>query len=242
MKARRAVVKDFLVPLVLLCVLTGVIYLSGLDLYLEGRFFHPGSGWVYGDLNPWKFLYKYGVYPSVALTVVALVISAVSLFSARAYIYRKCALFFLLLMLIGPGLLVNAVLKDHWGRPRPRQMQLFGGDRAYHQVWERGEGGKGMSFPSGHASAAFYLMAPYFVLRRSSRKRARLALAAGIGYGLLMGVARMVQGGHFPSDVLWAGGVVYLVGLALYYLLGLDRGTLLAPREEPGSVKAELAE
>jgi len=38
-----------------------------------------------------------------------------------------------------------------------------------------------------------------------------------------MGVARMVQGGHFPSDVLWAGGMVYLVGLSLYYLLRLDQ-------------------
>ena len=51
-----------------------------------------------------------------------------------------------------------------------------------------------------------------------------LALLAGACYGALMGVARMAQGGHFPSDVLWAGGVVYLVGLSLYYLLRLDLG------------------
>jgi lipid A 4'-phosphatase len=218
----RAVLKDFLVPLALLFALTFAIAVTGSDLLLEQRFYLPGTGWPYGELNPWKFLYRFGIYPAMAMAVVSLLLVLASFFSVRALMYRKAALFFLLLMLLGPGLLVNTVLKDHWGRPRPRQMQLFGGDRAFHQVWERGEAGQGKSFPSGHASAAFYLIAPYFVLRRSSRNRARAALAAGLCYGLLMGFARMAQGGHFPSDVVWAGGIVYLVGLALYHLLGLD--------------------
>jgi lipid A 4'-phosphatase len=228
----RAILKDFLVPLILLSILTAAIAVTGGDLALESRFYLPGSGWVYADLNPWWTLYHFGVFPAFAVAIASLALLVAGFFSARAYVYRKCATFFLLLLLLGPGLLVNSVLKDHWGRPRPRQMQLFGGDRTFHQVWERGESGKGKSFPSGHASAAFYLMAPYFVLRKSSRRRAALALAVGIGYGVLMGVARMAQGGHFASDVLWAGGCVYLTGLTLYYLLGLDRETLLAPKQE----------
>ena len=230
MRIDKAVLMDFLVPLVLLIALTTLIATTGGDLGLEGSFYLPGSGWVYSDLNPWSFLYNFGVFPAFAFAAGSLLLLVAGFFSARAYVYRRCALFFLLLMLIGPGLLVNVVLKDHWGRPRPRQMQVFGGDRVFHQVWERGEGGKGMSFPSGHASAAFYVGAPFFVLRRSFRKWAGVALTAGLCYGLLMGVARMVQGGHFPSDVLWAGGCVYLVGLALYYLLSLDEELLLAQK------------
>jgi membrane-associated PAP2 superfamily phosphatase len=223
------VTKDFLLPVVLLLALTAVIQLGGLDLYLESRFFH--GGWVYAEQNPWIFLYNYGVLPSLTISVCALLLVIAGLFSARLYIYRRCAAFFLLLMLLGPGLLVNVVLKDHWGRPRPRQMQVFGGDSSFHQIWEPGAGRMaGTSFPSGHASAAFYLMSPYFVWRRSCRRKARIALSAGIAYGLFMGAARMIQGGHFPSDVLWAGGIVYLVGLALYYLLRLDEGPLLAPK------------
>ena len=30
-----------------------------------------------------------------------------------------------------------------------------------------------------------------------------------------MGLARIVAGCHFPSDVLWAGGVVYFTALVL---------------------------
>jgi membrane-associated PAP2 superfamily phosphatase len=30
-----------------------------------------------------------------------------------------------------------------------------------------------------------------------------------------MGATRVVQGGHFTSDILWAGGIVYLTGALL---------------------------
>jgi membrane-associated PAP2 superfamily phosphatase len=46
---------------------------------------------------------------------------------------------------------------------------------------------------------------------------------AGLFYGALMGLTRMIQGGHFLTDVIWAGCLVYLTGLFLYYLFGLDR-------------------
>lgn len=216
----KAFLRDFSLALGLLLGLTALCAAFGLDLALERSLFLPG--WALGEQNPWHVLYRFGVWPAYLLSSAGLALLVAGFFWAKAYPFRKSALFLVLLMALGPGLIVNAIFKDHWGRPRPRQVQLFGGDRQFHQPWERGTDGTGRSFPSGHASAAFYLMAPYFVLRARDRRRARLALAAGVGYGLLMGFARMAQGGHFPTDVIWAGGVVYLVGLALYYLLGLD--------------------
>ena len=218
----RIMLFDFLLALAVLAGATALLAATGLDLAIERHFYLSGAGWGEGDLNPWHFLYRFGVFPAYLLTGGAVALLVAGFFWTRAYPFRKSALFLVLLMALGPGLLVNTVFKDHWGRPRPRQMQAFGGDRQFHEVWERGEGGAGRSFPSGHASAAFYLMAPFFVLRARSPRLARLALCCGAGYGVLMGVARMAQGGHFPSDVLWAGGVVYLVGLSLYYLLRLD--------------------
>jgi membrane-associated PAP2 superfamily phosphatase len=44
-------------------------------------------------------------------------------------------------------------------------------------------------------------------------------VALGLGYGSLVGLARMLQGAHFLSDVLWALGFVYLTALASFYLL-----------------------
>jgi membrane-associated PAP2 superfamily phosphatase len=33
----------------------------------------------------------------------------------------------------------------------------------------------------------------------------------------------MIQGGHFLTDVIWSGFMVYFTGLFLYYLFRLDR-------------------
>jgi lipid A 4'-phosphatase len=230
----RVILRDLFLALALLVGATALCAATGFDLALERRFYLEGTGWALGNLNPWHALYRFGVIPAYLLSGSALALLVAGFFWARAYPYRKSALFLVLMMALGPGLLVNTVFKDHWGRPRPRQMQVFGGDRPFHQVWERGIDGAGRSFPSGHASAAFYLIAPYFLLRRRDPRRARLALWGGAGYGAVMGFARMAQGGHFPSDVLWAGGCVYLVGLALYYLLNLDLG-------EPSEVKEPSA-
>ena len=219
----KDIARDFLPPVALLMVGTALIAVLGLDISWERHFYQQGI-WVGRELNPWRFLYRFGVWPAYLCGGAALITLLAGYFSAGLARYRRSALFLVLLLAIGPGLLVNTVFKDHWGRPRPSQLQLFDGREKmpYHQVWERGVSGQGHSFPSGHASAAFYLMCPYFLLRRRTRRWAWLALAAGIGYGLVMGVARMAQGGHFPSDVLWAGGIVYLTGLFLSLWLRLD--------------------
>lgn len=223
----KETLREFLVPVAILAICTALIAVSGLDLTLEGHFYQQGV-WVGRALNPWRFLYRFGVLPAYLCGGAALVVLVAGYFSARASALRKSALFLVLLLALGPGLVVNTIFKNHWGRPRPAQLQVFGGAEKmpFHQVWERGASGDGHSFPSGHASAAFYLICPYFVLRRRARGYALLALAGGLAYGVLMGVARMAQGGHFPSDVLWAGGIVYLVGLALSRLLRLDEETV----------------
>jgi len=44
-------------------------------------------------------------------------------------------------------------------------------------------------------------------------------LSLGLAYGILMSLARIVQGGHFLSDALWSLGVVWLTLLGLYYFV-----------------------
>jgi membrane-associated phospholipid phosphatase len=38
-------------------------------------------------------------------------------------------------------------------------------------------------------------------------------------HGLLMGLARMAQGGHWPSDILWSAGCIWLCAWGLNWLL-----------------------
>ena len=61
----------------------------------------------------------------------------------------------------------------------------------------------------------FCLMAPAFVFYRRRPRLAAGFLLLGLAGGLMIGAARVVAGCHFPSDVLWAGGIVYFTALLL---------------------------
>jgi lipid A 4'-phosphatase len=124
---------------------------------------------------------------------------------------------------------VNDIFKEQWGRPRPRDMVQFGGTREYVEPLIKSPPEHGGSFASGHAATGFYLLTPYFLLRRRTPGRAAIVFACGIAYGTLVGIARIAQGAHFLSDVLWALGLVYLTALTLFYLLRLDRAVAPPP-------------
>jgi|APFre7841882630_1041343.scaffolds.fasta_scaffold01602_6 membrane-associated PAP2 superfamily phosphatase len=226
-KINRRLILDFLIPCLVLVIMTMLLVITEADIRIERLFYQPEGGFVHWKDNPWYFLYQYGELPGIVMGGAAVVVFLAGFYSAGAHRYRKLALYFILLLALGPGLIVNYIFKDYWGRPRPNQVDVFGGDKKYQQVWQTGIAGEGKSFPSGHAAIAFYLFSPFLALRRFSARWALFFLMLGIAYGLLMGLTRMVQGGHFPSDVLWAGGIVYLTGLILYYALGLDRNIAL---------------
>jgi len=214
---------DLLIPLLLLALFTLLFRVTDLDLKLQDFFFVQGEGWVYGERNPWSFLYHYGTIPATVLAAGSFVVFVASFRLPRILPYRRKALFFVLLMIIGPGLVVNTIFKDHWGRPRPREIEVFSGHERFLPVWDKGVSGNGKSFPCGHASMGFYLFSPYFIFRRTSRIGwSVFFLNLGLGYGILMGISRMIQGGHFASDVIWSGGFVYLCAWGLCHLLRLD--------------------
>ena len=136
---------------------------------------------------------------------------------------RGRSLIFLALGLaLGPGLLVNVVLKDNWRRPRPVQVEQFGGPLEF-RPWYRTDGGcvKNCSFVSGETSGAFWLVAPASLAPPTLRLP---AVALALGVGLTTGVLRVAFGGHFPSDVLFAGlFTLILVALLRMILIKADK-------------------
>lgn len=206
---------DWTIPVVLLVGLSLMFWTTDLDLSLAARFYTPGGGWEHGGEQPWKALYDYGVVPAWILALSALGVFIASFRMDRARPHRRAALFLVLAMIVGPGLVVNNVFKQNWGRPRPLDVTQLGGDRPYVAPLVKRPSGNGNSFTSGHAATGFYLLTPFFLLRRRHRWRAMSWLLLGLVFGSLVGLARMIQGAHFASDVLWSLGIVYLTGLAL---------------------------
>lgn len=215
-------VRDFAIPSAILVLATIAIAVSGADLKLSALFCIDGK-WPIGDLQPWHALYLLDRIPSFVVGFGGLGAVLLGLaYQKRRHLVRP-GLFLVILLALAPGLLVNSVFKEYWGRPRPREIVQFGGNKEFLHPWQKGIAHKGRSFPSGHSSAAFYLTAPYFVYRRRTPRAAAWWMAGGLVFGILMSVARITQGGHFLSDTLWAWGIVHLTAVALYYLLRLDR-------------------
>ncbi|MDD2897408.1 MAG: phosphatase PAP2 family protein [Desulfuromonadaceae bacterium] len=215
-------IRDFAIPLTILLLATFIIAVTGADLIVSAPFFIDGK-WPIGDQQPWHLLYVLDRGPSIALGASGLVAAIIGYLSPLRRSWIRPGLFLVILLILGPGLIVNTVFKDYWGRPRPREIVQFGGTKEFLHPWQKGIAHKGRSFPSGHASAAFYLSAPFFIYRRKKPEIARAWLIGGLCFGFLMSAARITQGGHFLSDNLWAWGMVHLIAVALYYLLRLDR-------------------
>jgi membrane-associated PAP2 superfamily phosphatase len=133
--------------------------------------------------------------------------------------WSGAGLFLIGVLALGPGLLVNVILKQNWCRPRPYQIIEFGGDRQFVPVLSMGNSGIVGSFPSGHAAIGFYLFVPGFLLCSRHRIWMYVFIMLGLASGLLLGFGRMAQAAHFPSDIIWSGGVVYLSGWLLYRIL-----------------------
>ncbi len=206
---------EWMIPVAVLAVATTLILIFDLDMAAQRALYSADSGWQRGSEIPWSWCYDFGVVPAWLIAVPAL-------FVAIAAIWRKSwrhivrpAVFLVLTMSIGPGLIVNNVLKQNWGRPRPKDIVEFGGKHEFVPVLQKGPRERGNSFASGHAATAFFLMTPWFIYRFHNRRRATAGLIVGVSYGLLVGLARMIQGAHFASDVLWAFGVVWFTAFAL---------------------------
>ncbi len=118
---------------------------------------------------------------------------------------------------IGPGLVVNVILKDHWGRPRPQMADLFGGHLSFIPAGQWSDlCHANCSFVSGESSSACWLVCLAPLLPAPLRlPTTAVALAVAIATGIL----RMAFGAHYLSDVVLGGLSTFVVFSALSWLV-----------------------
>jgi lipid A 4'-phosphatase len=197
-----------------------------LDLAVSGLFIGPEGGFPARG-QPWEQL-LYGSIGKVLVVIGVALIAAWAVARLRRVqtprITGRRLLFLLLLLALIPGVLVNLVLKEHWGRARPVQLETFGGSRAFTPAFVISNQG-GSSFPSGHVAAATWVVAVAIAL---FGPWSILTLMAWL-YLLAMALARIAAGGHFISDATTAALLVWIGYLVLKPLL-LDNRSANAQR------------
>ena len=183
-------------------------------------FFVPFSAavdlYITEALYPWnppffKFLYKWGEYPAWIAAVVGIFL----IFSSK---WRTYGIVLSLSLILTSGLIVNVLLKEYWGRPRPVQTVEFGGDYPFRPLYspQHPTPEPMKSFPSGHATVGFYFLIFAIIgLKRKNRALTVAGLILGLGFGGAMGLARISQGGHFFSDILTSALIMWVCGYLL---------------------------
>ncbi|MET1415977.1 phosphatase PAP2 family protein [Roseibium sp. HPY-6] len=191
----------------------------GVDFWASGAFYDEISGfWAQNEpflrdvrhLGP--FLVKVIAIACVGVLVIKLLAPG-----RPPLMPLRQPVFLLTTLILGPGVIVNAILKDNWGRPRPRYVEEFGGDLPYQPVWKISDHCESnCSFVSGEASAAMWLTSVAFLVPATWRKASLCFL---VPLCLVLSANRVAFGGHFFSDTLISWGITLLLILAVYHLL-----------------------
>ena len=144
----------------------------------------------------------------VTATLLALIVKLV-LPRRKLLVSARAILFLIATMALAPGLMANVLLKDHWGRSRPIDVTQFGGTDRFVAWWDpRGDCPNNCAFVSGDVSGAFWTIAPAALAPPQWRA---LAYGAALALGAAMAAMRVMAGGHFASDVVFAGIFTFLI-------------------------------
>ncbi|MBV9554988.1 MAG: phosphatase PAP2 family protein, partial [Alphaproteobacteria bacterium] len=192
------------------------LWLPGIDLAVSGWFYDTQHGFALAGWPPLRALEGSIRWITLAIGLAVLTGSAWLRWRGRPLprLDRKALIFLVAATVIGPGVLVNTVLKDHWGRARPYQVAQFGGEKAFTAApLPADQCARNCSFVSGHAALGFSLVS--FALLLPAGRARWVGFGAALGFGALVGLARIAAGHHFLSDVVYAG----LIAVGLTWLL-----------------------
>jgi len=219
------------IPAFLMLVAALPFAFSDLDRDLMESFYDPGTAsWPLEPSQPWYVLNNWGERPGALVGVGAIIVLTISIGRPALARARRIALYLTAVVLAGPGVIVNVILKSHWGRPRPHETEGLGGHEAFERLLQYDPSSSGKSFPSGHASMGFYFFAVGFALLALGHRRLGLGtiVFGGIA-GFTIGWARLVGGDHFPSDVIACGLLMWLISAGFFFLFRLHRPAPAAP-------------
>ncbi len=130
-------------------------------------------------------------------------------FGYKKKFLSSSAFLLLISLIIGPGLIVNYGLKEHFGRARPRHVLEFGGSKSFTPAGIISDQcNHNCSFSSGHAAMGYYFTIFSYITPPQYKTA---SFIVGVILGSVIGIGRVIQGGHFLSDVVYSGLIIFLV-------------------------------
>ncbi|MBB4232407.1 phosphatase PAP2 family protein [Rhizobium mongolense] len=175
------------------------------SFFFRGALCGGGAGcgsFAFGRYESIKLL-RWALYvlPYIAAVAIVIAVTAGSLSKSIAAKMPMRRLWLSLATLgLSTGLIVNLLLKNHSGRPRPIQTSLFGGHMDFMPAGSfLGQCTSNCSFVSGEASGAGWLLCLMFLLPPKARLWFGWPVAIA---SVATAVLRVVVGAHYISDVI----------------------------------------
>lgn len=194
----------FIIVSIIVIAAVSVLVWPHIDIIVSGLFYRPDQGFFLSDMPAFDAFHVVAHAGSRILALAFLLLTIVAACQRRPVggLSSKAWMFLFLGLLLGPGLVANGILKDHWGRARPREIVEFGGQSHFSAAFKISDQcDRNCSFVSGDGSFGFYLPIFAYVV---PLPRSRRMFWSGMGLGTLFALARLAVGAHFFSDSLYA--------------------------------------
>ncbi len=183
---------------------------SSIDLFITSLFYLGGQEFVLQSFYKITIFFRKFLLPAIIIYILFLPILSFLLPIKKIYFNYKFVvkdlLFLWTISFFNLLLIVNLALKNFWGRGRPGDVFEFGGSNDFSPWYEFSNTClSNCSFVSGDSAVGFSLAA-LFVLTKKYEY-----LWASVVLGFSIGLIRIMEGGHFFSDVVMSSVVIYLL-------------------------------
>ena len=211
----------YLKTLSLMLALSIIFFLfPNIDITVSGLFFGQDGSFLASEQDWFIYFIRKMILPLLALLVFFIPIAA----AVKQYTYGEKILnkplrdwtFLFSCLVLGTGVIVNSIFKSFWGRARPNDTLVFGGEQPFTIPWLNVDYCEtNCSFVSGDVS--FFTLSLAILLIFNKQSWNIFAYSAII----LISLLRIMEGDHFLSDTIMSFIITYVVIRALYDLFQL---------------------
>jgi len=211
----------YLKTLTLMLVLSIIFFLfPNIDITVSGLFFGQDGSFLASEHDWFIYFIRKMILPLLALLVFFIPIAA----AVKQYIYGEKILnkplrdwtFLFSCLVLGTGVIVNSIFKSFWGRARPNDTLVFGGEQPFSIPWLNVDYCEAnCSFVSGDVS--FFTLSLAILLIFNKQTWNIFAYSAII----LISLLRIMEGDHFLSDTIMSFIITYVIIRVLYDLFQL---------------------
>ncbi len=188
-----------------------------LDLYVSALFYKGAAQFELQSFDLASILFRDILLPLILIYILILPIVGHFFKIDRIFFNFKFSIKEIALLwisqIISVLIFVNLILKNFWGRARPNDVVELGGKESFSPWFEISNACEtNCSFVSGDASVGFSVIILYFITRKI------IFLYASFVAGFVFGLIRIMAGGHFLSDIFFAGFFIVILNIILFEL------------------------